>query len=260
MGWISRMPDFEADKVDGNAGRLPQLGHLLDIADPEVLAAVIAESVTVEVKAGETLIEQGDQSTDVYVVLSGRLRAIRRDDAGQSRIIGEIVRGETIGELAMIAGRPRMATVIALRDCRLARLGRDAFGRIIARSPETGLAVMKLVIERFERSMETRRKPKGATTVAVLPVTDGIDARHFAATLAASVNQGRSGAAATLAAADVAGLDRAAMAEAVERRERAGRQVIMALHALRPFRGGRGDPAGGCGDARRSQRCRNAHP
>ncbi|MFN9956625.1 MAG: cyclic nucleotide-binding domain-containing protein, partial [bacterium] len=50
----------------------------------------------------------------MYVVVSGRLRATREED-GETRTVGDIGRGETVGEMALLTGDPRSATVHALR-------------------------------------------------------------------------------------------------------------------------------------------------
>ena len=61
----------------------------------------------------EILFEEGDQGTDVYVVLGGRLRAFRRTSKG-TEIFNEIGRGETVGELAFLLNAPRSASVMAI--------------------------------------------------------------------------------------------------------------------------------------------------
>ncbi|MFM8231697.1 MAG: cyclic nucleotide-binding domain-containing protein, partial [Chthoniobacterales bacterium] len=56
-----------------------------------------------QLSAGETLFREGDEADSMYVVVSGRLRATRQED-GQTRIVGEITRGETVGEMALLTG------------------------------------------------------------------------------------------------------------------------------------------------------------
>ena len=53
--------------------------------------------------------------------------AIVHDDDGSPRIVGEVARGETVGEMALLTGQPRVATVCAARDTLLMRLDRSAF-------------------------------------------------------------------------------------------------------------------------------------
>jgi hypothetical protein len=72
--------------------------------------------------------EPGDAA---YLLVSGRLRAYVRDDAGVDRLVREMSRGEVIGEMSMYTGRPRSATVIAVRDSVLVRLDRAQFAALL---------------------------------------------------------------------------------------------------------------------------------
>ena len=56
-----------------------------------------------QLSAGEILCLEGDEADAMYVVVSGRLRATR-DENGQPRVVGEITRGETVGEMALLTG------------------------------------------------------------------------------------------------------------------------------------------------------------
>ncbi len=53
---------------------------------------------------------------DVYIVVNGRLRAVLVDAEGRTRILEEVGRGAAVGELALLTGEPRAATIIAVRD------------------------------------------------------------------------------------------------------------------------------------------------
>ena len=68
----------------------------------------------------------------LFVVVTGRFTITL---AGQQRIIAEIGPGQPIGEIAFLAGGPRTATVTALRDSVVLRLGREDFDMLAARNP-----------------------------------------------------------------------------------------------------------------------------
>ena len=63
------------------------------------------------------------QEDDHFFVVNGRLRAIQRQ-GDRTEVLNEIARGETIGELALVTGEPRSATVLAVRDSLVARMTR----------------------------------------------------------------------------------------------------------------------------------------
>jgi NTE family protein len=83
--------------------------------DAELIASIKAAAEFIDLPSGGVLFHQGEHSDDVYFVLSGRLRALAEAN-GESKILGEIGRGETVGELALFTGEPRSASIVALRD------------------------------------------------------------------------------------------------------------------------------------------------
>ncbi len=112
----------------------------------------------VRLRAGEKLFEVGDVSQDLYFVVSGRLRAI----AGDGSILSEIARGESIGEVALLTGEPRSATILAVRDSDLVRLSKQVFDLIIEKYPKVMQAIAQVVVRRLrtkEKSEHTLGRP-----------------------------------------------------------------------------------------------------
>lgn len=99
--------------------------------DPGHLATLAEQAETVSLAAGEVLFEQDDHADAVYVVLSGKLEAVRTRKDGKSLQLGVMERGRPVGELGLLFGRPRAATVRALEDASLARLTPDSLGRTL---------------------------------------------------------------------------------------------------------------------------------
>lgn len=90
----------------------------------------------VSLRSGETLIRQGDPGDCLYVVISGRLRVVLEQDGEEMRALRAIVRGESIGEMALITGEKRTATIYAVRDTEAARLSQAEFDRLLAKYPQ----------------------------------------------------------------------------------------------------------------------------
>lgn len=101
----------------------------LDAAERAQLAA---ELETVPMKRGDVLMRQGEIADALYIVVSGRFAVTV---AGRSQPISEIGPGQPIGEIAFLAGGTRTATVTALRDGLVLRLGRGEFQALTAKSP-----------------------------------------------------------------------------------------------------------------------------
>ena len=74
------------------------------VFDPDALALVEALSDRVELRAGDTLFEEGDVGDAAYLVATGRLRATRRGPDGHPEELGEIGRSELVGEISLVDG------------------------------------------------------------------------------------------------------------------------------------------------------------
>ena len=153
--------------------------------DDEALISRIEEKIeTVEIAAGERLFTQGDEARTVAFLVSGRLRAVRRDGE-RERPLGEIARGEVVGELAMITGETRAADVVAVRDSLVAKLPLQAFRDTLMTRPDTAMAVTRTVVDRFRRAERTRSVPARPVNVCLVPVggKDTFDLEGFARSL-----------------------------------------------------------------------------
>src|SRR4051812_34833723 len=90
--------------------------------DEHALTRLEAQCRWLSCAGGEILFEDGDPGDSAYFVVSGRLRAVRSDPAGKKRLLGDIKPGETVGEVAVLSGATRQATVAAARDSILVRV------------------------------------------------------------------------------------------------------------------------------------------
>ena len=149
----------------------------------EARAELAAEVETLSLRGGDTLFREGDPADALYVVVSGCLGAFVGDGAG-AKLLGPAVAGETVGELGLITGKPRNATVKALRDSELVRISRTSFERLAHRDPDTLLALARLALNRATAGPRTQKGSAGPRTLALLPQHAGAPARDAAAALA----------------------------------------------------------------------------
>jgi NTE family protein len=135
------------------------------------------------VPAGVDLMRQGDIGDAMYLVLSGRLRAYVEDEEGRSQAVREMGRGQIVGEMSVITGEPRRATVVTVRDSVLVRLSKSDFDRLLATSPRLSVVMTRQIIEHL-RSRDGRFRAVRPVNIALVPVSRGVDVRGFAKSLA----------------------------------------------------------------------------
>lgn len=133
---------------------------------PEALDALARRFEVEELRGGRVLFREGDLPDYLYVVVTGRLQAQHAD----GQIIGEIGRGEPVGEMAMLSGETRGADVVALRDSVLLRIDRNALLDAVSRQPSALLALCSTIARRSRRSTRGALLDavRGNRTIAVI--------------------------------------------------------------------------------------------
>ncbi len=165
------------------------LAALFPATDVASLAETIDRTDIVTLAPGEVLFEEGDPADAAYVVISGRVRVLRRDaDGGYSQPIAEVGAGELTGERALLDGQQRAATIVAARRTQLARLPRVAFEELALTDPRTVLTVTRTLVER-QRDARTdfQRANQGRASVAFVPLHAGVDLDGITAAVTAEV-------------------------------------------------------------------------
>jgi len=101
---------------------------------PEDVLSDLAGRVTLgRYPAGKPVFRQGDRPHALYVVRSGSLQVIEEDpQTGKERVIRALGRGDTFGELGLIDGAPRSATVRPIEETQLFEVDESTFDRLLA--------------------------------------------------------------------------------------------------------------------------------
>jgi NTE family protein len=151
--------------------------------EDEVLADIIAELTTVVVRSGEVIVRESEASDDLLLVVTGRVRVVRSAPDGKEIVVGDIGRGETVGELGLITRDPRSATVYAVRDSVLARLTRDGFTRLCARHPQAMMerfagGTLRRLLQEARRDGARSRSFRGG--IALFAAEPGVPLEPFA--------------------------------------------------------------------------------
>lgn len=120
---------------------------------PEPLPADLFASATpVALDANEVLFLEGDPGDGCYRVDDGLLKVTIVSRGGSERILALQGLGAIIGELSMIDGRPRSASVVAVRAAKLSFLSRAAFEAFAEKHPEVYRSLMTLVAARLRET------------------------------------------------------------------------------------------------------------
>jgi CRP-like cAMP-binding protein len=133
------------------ATRHPAAGLLSNLPD-RLLEALLARATPVKLAADQVLFLAGDPGDGCYRLNEGLLKVSIASPKGSERILAILGPGSIVGDMAMIDGRPRSASVSALRDCRLSFVSRAAFEAFAERQPEIYKYLVAMLADRLREA------------------------------------------------------------------------------------------------------------
>ncbi|ABS27375.1 patatin-like phospholipase family protein [Anaeromyxobacter sp. Fw109-5] len=155
------------------------LTALFGSEDAALTEGLLRQGQWVTVRGGERLFLQGEPGDSMYIVVGGRLVALREDGAGRRRVVGRIRPGESVGEMGLLAGQARSATVQASRDSVVVRISADAFREVAAEHPRLLATTARLVIRRSTDLMHGAPSSERPKSIAIVPLRPSVRCADF---------------------------------------------------------------------------------
>ncbi|HKY91065.1 MAG TPA: cyclic nucleotide-binding and patatin-like phospholipase domain-containing protein, partial [Nevskiaceae bacterium] len=144
----------------------------------EALTQLAARTRVVNVASGETLIAIGTPADCLYIVAVGRLRVLLADGT----LVAEIGRLEPSGEISLLSGEARTATVFAVRDTKVLRIDRSDLLEVFNRHPAALLEMTRTVITRLRQNQRAANLAavRRSRCFTIVPAHPGLDILPFA--------------------------------------------------------------------------------
>jgi CRP/FNR family transcriptional regulator, cyclic AMP receptor protein len=121
---------------------------LTDLPD-RLTSGLLAHATPRHLSADEVLFLAGDPGDGFYRLDEGLLKVSIASVTGAERILAILGPGSIVGDLSIIDGKPRSATVTALRDCKLRFVSRAAFEAFAGKKPEIYVDLTQLLAARL---------------------------------------------------------------------------------------------------------------
>ncbi|MES2611341.1 MAG: Crp/Fnr family transcriptional regulator [Pseudomonadota bacterium] len=128
--------------------RVP-LFSLLTMPQAEVISGAVVKK---RFKRGEALVEQGQKSNALFILLTGRARVLTTDSRGREVILATLSQGDYLGEMSIIDNEPHSATVRAEVQTDVLMLGRTEFARCLTENASMSLVVMRGLVKRLRHA------------------------------------------------------------------------------------------------------------
>ncbi len=116
------------------------------------LQATLPELVWLALPEGATLFRQGDVGDALYIVIAGSLQAAVEQEDGSELFVREIGAGELIGEMQLLAGGKRTASIYVQRQAQLIKLPQEVFQRLAEQNPQVMQRLAALIRRRLRRN------------------------------------------------------------------------------------------------------------
>lgn len=131
-------------------------GEFLSLLDPDDREALLARAGRRRFRRGALLIQEGGTGEEVFALLSGRVKVTGTTRDGREVIVRFAGPGELLGELAVIDGQPRLASVEAIDPIEaMAISGRD-FRALLESRPGISVALLRSLARRFRGADRAR--------------------------------------------------------------------------------------------------------
>jgi len=102
----------------------------------EDIAKVLGKMQESHCNAGDAIVKQGDQGDAFYLIQSGAVQVVVDSGAGNSEIVAVLGPKDWFGEMALLSGEPRSATIVSVKETTLWRLSREDWEELIEKHPK----------------------------------------------------------------------------------------------------------------------------
>ena len=167
-------PDMEQHRQGKALRKASELFSRVDIfheLDDEIVRQVAASSQRKLFDAGEILVSEGDEGDSLFVVEKGAVRVTKSDPEQEGKHVDLAIleEGAFFGEMSLLTGEPRSATVIARDPCGVLVLSKPALAATLEGDPRIAESLSRALAARRLDTLETLedRRSRGAAEVSV---------------------------------------------------------------------------------------------
>jgi NTE family protein len=184
---ITEMSGAPAARMDALRAQFSGL-PLFDILSDEALAKFESEIEWFAIPGGWELFHQGDPGDGLYIVKSGCLGVTMEGPDGRPVLATQIHPGQIVGEMSLISGLPRTATVTAFRDTEVYRLNNESFMRLAEKHPELVTEINKMLVRRLQRMSSLQTPVDISRSFSLVPIGPDLPVAEFARSLCTALS------------------------------------------------------------------------
>ncbi|MFO7685687.1 MAG: Crp/Fnr family transcriptional regulator [Desulfobacterales bacterium] len=120
--------------------------------DDDALDRLARVAVRKKFTRNTVLLSEGDITDSLYVIVSGKVKTIITDENGREIILSISGAGDYFGEMALIDGEPRSATIVTREACRLLVFSKEDLKEILRTNPDMVFSLLKGLVKRLRET------------------------------------------------------------------------------------------------------------
>ena len=143
---LTGVPEEETSTTNQELKEL-QASTLFSSFEREALVEIITSTELRSYNQGDIIVTEGEAGSSLFLVVGGTVKVFTRTEDGSNMPLAELGPGDFFGEVSLLTGRPRTATITASTEVTAIELDRMSLGRISEGHPEVG----KVLEDFYER-------------------------------------------------------------------------------------------------------------
>lgn len=147
----------------------------------DVLTSLVTIGDSKEILPSEVIIQQGEDSSEVYFLISGRLAVLIQSENGENRKVNEIPCGEIFGEMSLFQQSKRTATLVAIRQSLALVIKGPVFAELMEREPALYRYISETLIRRLTTANSPFEQTKACQNICFLPLDDSVKCKEIIA-------------------------------------------------------------------------------
>lgn len=118
----------------------------------EELDAILSYSSKVNYPKNKIIFIENEEGDELYMILKGSVKVVRISEGGEEIILAVLQKGDFFGEMSLLDGKPRSATVISNEDSTLILFNKNNFEKVIEKYPRIALKLLKEITSRLRKA------------------------------------------------------------------------------------------------------------
>ncbi len=129
-----------------------------DVLEKEHVDVLIGNCKPAELPVGFVLMEQGEEGSSMFIIMEGAANVTIRNDTGQSHEVNILATGDVAGEMSLMTGAKRTATVTALTEMRVLEISKEAVAQLFQKAPELAERFSRVLAERTHQNADLAQR------------------------------------------------------------------------------------------------------